>query len=103
METADYNASADQIAMWEKLTGLPFDVAAMDATTSLVCPACNAIQTVPWVSGTVAQDGGKGFAENGFATKCHGCKLLINEDTLATRKFVRDLIAFQEAEQSTLA
>jgi hypothetical protein len=76
---------------------------AMDATTSIVCPACNSRQTVPWVSGAVAEEGGKGFAETGFETKCFGCGLHINKDALATGKFVRDLIAYQEVEGSILA
>jgi hypothetical protein len=103
INTSEYNPSTEQVTLWEKMTNLPFDISAMDSTTSILCPACNTSVVVPWVNGPVAQEGGTGFAETEFAVNCSHCGLAINHDVLATGKFIRDLRSFQEMEEHVLA
>lgn len=75
----------------------------MDNTVSIACPACSSSFSVPWTGGPVACNDGTGFAETGFTTHCFKCSLNIDHDTLATAKFVRDLIACRDIENIVLA
>ncbi|KAG9006149.1 hypothetical protein FRB93_008941 [Tulasnella sp. JGI-2019a] len=96
-ETGSYKSTLEQIAHWEKQTGLPFDALNMKNETEVVCPSCHNKQATFWIK---LQDG-TGYAEPGFALDCE-CGLHITHDALCVSKLVQDLVGSKEPDAHIL-
>lgn len=103
MESGEFTPSTQQILHWQTRTGRPFDAREDEALPVVTCPRCGDEREVPWTEASVPQNGGNGFAEFGFNCECASCNFVISRDSMATKKFVDDLIIAQGLQERFMA
>jgi len=72
-----YQPSQERISTFQKLTGLPFqanEIFSVEDTAEVACPSCTLTLHLKWITTT-----GNGYAQEGFATTCPGCKLNVDK------------------------
>ncbi|GBE89583.1 hypothetical protein SCP_1602460 [Sparassis crispa] len=84
-----YQPSPERVASWQEQTGTPWD--ALDAAVQMThqrveCPRCCMFNEAPYLTLS-----GTGYAQHKFAHYCMRCGFEVTRETLAVRRFVRDL------------
>jgi len=84
-----HTPSLEQVAHWEKLTGVPFDFTAYseaNKSVSVTCPFGGHVIQVPW------ENDGRGYGEASFSHMCQDCNKLVTADVLCISKLLADIL-----------
>jgi hypothetical protein len=101
----DYQPGPAAQALFEKLTGRPWDNLKEDSEKTLACLRCGAPIHVPWTRGGLSSDLGVGYeasfgyADKSFEAFCEKCAFPHDHNTLRLARFRKDLEALFNADQ----
>src|ERR1700760_1276019 len=92
-----FNAPTQARTAFEEATALKWDSLDDSSQTIVICPMCDATNSVPWTREfywdieTHQIDPGTGLADSDFTQKCERCNFRIDHDTLRAQKFRNDV------------